>query len=238
MNNSSEFYDQFIAYQVQSGINDRILGLYKRLKKYGLSSSSSILEIGCGIGSLTYLLSRKVKKGTVEATDISPKSITFAKQHLTSSQVQLTAGNILQYKPTNQSFEFILLFDVLEHIPITDHEQLFANIFCWMLDDSLLLINIPNPEYLVYTEKHHPEDLQEVDQPITMEHLTTVLAKNSLTIEYMETYGVWVKNEYQFLVVRKKTDFKEERLENSRIFLEKTIVWFERKCRSLSYRYP
>ena len=76
----SEFYDNFITYQIKTGINDRIFGLYKRVCSLSISNNDRILEIGCGIGSLTYLLSQKVKKGKIEAIDISPKSIEFAKK--------------------------------------------------------------------------------------------------------------------------------------------------------------
>ena len=70
-----EFYDNFIAYQIESGNNDRIYSCYKRMKKHGIHNNSSVLEIGCGIGVLTYLLSRKIKNGTIESMDLSEKSI-------------------------------------------------------------------------------------------------------------------------------------------------------------------
>ena len=79
---SAEFYDDFIGYQIKSGINDRIYQLYKRLCKSGITTNSNILEIGCGIGIMTYLISRKVRQGRIEALDISSKSIAFARTKL------------------------------------------------------------------------------------------------------------------------------------------------------------
>lgn len=64
-----EFYDAYVSRQQESGINDRIYGLYKRLIKSGLNKNSNVLELGCGIGAMTYLLSRMVKTGIVEAVD-------------------------------------------------------------------------------------------------------------------------------------------------------------------------
>ncbi|MEJ0080478.1 MAG: class I SAM-dependent methyltransferase [Puia sp.] len=78
---SAEFYDDFIGYQVKSGINDRIYLLYKRLCKSGINTNSNILEIGCGVGMMTYLISRKVRNGRIEATDISTQSIAYAKSN-------------------------------------------------------------------------------------------------------------------------------------------------------------
>ncbi len=160
---SAKFYDHFIKNQVESSINDRIAGLYRRLCKMGLHTNSTVLEIGCGIGTLTYLLTRKVKTGRVEATDISPQSIEYAKKNLVRPNLSLFAGDILQLEPTAKSFDFILLFDVIEHIPIEDHAALFAKINGWMHDDSSLLINIPNPASILFDEKNNPATLQEID---------------------------------------------------------------------------
>jgi len=77
---SPEFYDNFISYQIESGVNDRIYDCYKRMKKQGINNNSSVLEIGCGIGVLTYLLSRKIKKGVIEAIDLIEKSVDYAKK--------------------------------------------------------------------------------------------------------------------------------------------------------------
>ena len=235
---SAEFYDHFIKNQVESGINDRIAGLYRRLCKMGLQTNSTVLEIGCGIGTLTYLLTRKVKTGRIEATDISPQSIDYVKKNLVRPNLSLFAGDILQLEPTAKSFDFVLLFDVIEHIPVEDHAALFAKINHWMHDDSALLINIPNPAYILFDEKNNPAALQEIDQPVYPEHLATVFAKAGLDILQFETYSIWVKNDYQFMVVKKRKDFEEIVLSKERNGFQKGIVWLGRKWRKLIYRYP
>jgi len=52
----AEFYDQYSSQQGKIGVNIRHRSILKRLVKLGLSKNSSILEIGCGIGTLTSLL--------------------------------------------------------------------------------------------------------------------------------------------------------------------------------------
>lgn len=236
--NSAAFYDNYIARQVESGINDRIHGLYKRLCQAGLQSDSKVLEIGCGIGTLTYLLLRKVTSGRIEAMDISPKSIEYAKQHLRSPLLSLSAGDILRFEPTLQAFDHITLFDVLEHIPLEQHPQLFQRIGQWMNEDSLLFINIPNPAYIVYDQQHNPAALQETDQPVYIAPLSTALAAASLDIVSMETYSVWVKEDYQFILVRKRRPFEEKLLSDQRNVLQKGMVWLGRKWRKLCNPYP
>jgi cyclopropane fatty-acyl-phospholipid synthase-like methyltransferase len=204
----------------------------------GLHTNSSVLEIGCGIGTLTYLLTRKVKAGRIEATDLSPKSIEYVKKHLAPPNLFLYAGDILQLEPQQKPFDFVLLFDVIEHIPVEKHSALFAKVSGWMKDVSYLLINIPNPGYILYDQKNNPSALQEVDQPIYSDHLATTLSKAGLDIVQFETYSVWAKNDYQFIVVKKRTEFAEEILSSERNFFQKIIVRVKREIRKFIYRYP
>jgi trans-aconitate 2-methyltransferase len=234
----TEFYDNFISYQINSGINDRIYKLYKRLCKIGISTETNILEIGCGIGSLTYLISRKIKKGRIEAMDISQKSIEYAKTNLIRSNVYFSSSNVLEFEPSSTNFDKILLFDILEHIPEENHGILFEKISKWMNDNSLLLINLPNPNSIIFDQKIKPEVLQEIDQPIFIDKLAKVLANVSLDIEYLDTYSVWVKNDYQFYVIKKRIEYVESKLSSERNMLDKIIIRSGRILRKLIYRYP
>jgi len=76
------FYDQYVAEQANTGINDRIYGVYERMKALGFSNQSSVLELGCGIGMMTSLLKRTVNQGKIHAIDISEASITMEKRNL------------------------------------------------------------------------------------------------------------------------------------------------------------
>ena len=235
---SAEFYDNFIESQIKTGINDRIYGLYRRMCKIGLHTNSTVLEIGCGIGTLTYLLTRKIKKGRIEATDISPKSIEFIKKYLSAPNLFPYAGNILNLKPQFKAFDYILLFDVIEHIPIEDHARLFAKVSQWMYDDSCLLINIPNPAYILFDQKNNPSVLQETDQAVFINQLAVVLEKVNLDIIELDTYSVWVKNDYQFIIVKKRKDFEEQLLSDKRTIFQKAAIFLRRQGRRIKYRYP
>ena len=235
---SSKYYDNFLSYQIESGINDRIYHLYQRVKKLGLRSGSSVLEIGCGIGSLTSLLSKKIKHGNYEAMDASQKSIDFAEKHLRNSKLALTACDVLEYTPIHQPFDFILMFDVMEHIPKENYELLFSKISGWMNDQSILVINIPNPEYILYDQRNQPDVLQEIDQPVYIDRLLTVGKNTLLDLSYFETYSIWVKNDYQFLILKKHSAFKEVKMAETKTVLEKTLNRLKREWKNHRYTYP
>ena len=46
-----EYYDDYVAEQVKSGVNDRIYHLYRKLIQFGLKNNSNVLELGSGIGA-------------------------------------------------------------------------------------------------------------------------------------------------------------------------------------------
>jgi len=233
-----EFYDNFISYQIESGINDRIYSCYKRMKKHGIHNNSSVLEIGCGIGVLTYLLSRKIKNGIIESVDLSEKSIDYASKHITQKNISFSASNIFDFTPKNARFDFVTLFDVIEHVPLERHSELFLKISGWMHEKSILLINLPNPEYILFDQKNQPEVLQEMDQAVFLSDLSSAFQSAGLEIFSFDTYGIWSKEDYQFFVVRKKTEFKELILSEQRTVLQKGIIKLKRTVRLLFYSYP
>ena len=216
-----EFYNDFKISQQNTGINERLWFLYKRLQKLGLNANSNVLELGCGIGAMTYLISKTVTKGTIESVDISNESIEFAKKHHHKSNVSHYAADVVEYKPKISNIDFITLLDVIEHIPIERHPELFKNISSYLNDRTLLVINIPNPDYIEYDREHNPDVLQIIDQPIHHDLLYKTLLELGLDMHYFEKYSIWVKDEYIFYVIKKKQPFTEEKLTGKRSFNEK-----------------
>ena len=78
--NVSEFYDQYSKQQLNTGVHIRHYTILTRLKKAGLKPNHRVLEVGCGIGTLTGLLGSYLKDGKLTAVDISPESIEIAKK--------------------------------------------------------------------------------------------------------------------------------------------------------------
>ena len=72
----------------------------------------------------------------------------------------------------------LLLFDVIEHVPLERHQELFAKIMD-DVDKSTLLINLPNPEYILFDQKNQPEVLQEMDQAIFLNDLSETFIKQT-----------------------------------------------------------
>lgn len=231
------YYDNFIAEQLESGINDRIYHLYKWLLRLGLKSNSHVLELGSGIGTMTFLLSKYVKEGKIEAVDLSPKSIEFSRQRIKSPNISFAAADIVSYQPAVQNIDFITLFDIIEHVPIDKHNDLFHNIASNSNEQTKILINIPNPACIEYDQQNNPEALQIIDQPVPLSLILKNLETNGLNLIYFETYSIWLENDYQFFVIEKKKPFKEVKLSSKRNFFHKAVKKLERTYIKLRYNY-
>lgn len=232
----AQFYDDFSAKQVKTGANERIISLYKRMLKLGLKKDSNVLELGCGVGIFTKLLGKKIKTGKIEAVDISKKSIDFARTFLKNTeQVQFEVSDIVNYKPKNEVFDFITLLDVIEHIPIEQHEELFENLAKLSSEKTQILINIPNPDYLNFTREHSPALLQIIDQEIPLLPLLMIFQKNNLELVYFEKYGIWEQEDYHFMIVRKKRKFNLIHRSDLRSIFEKVVHKISMKIDAFKY---
>ena len=160
-NEISDFYDEYVQRQIKTGANERLISLYKRLLNGGLNADSRVLELGCGVGIFTKLLAKKVKNGIIEAVDLSEKSVAVAKNELKDrNNIHFDVADVVKYQPKNSDFDMITLMDVIEHIPLDHHAELFTNLAEIATEKTNILINIPNPQYIAYVRINHPESLQ------------------------------------------------------------------------------
>ena len=209
----------------------------KKLLKIGLKPNSNVLELGSGVGVITFLLSKYIKSGKIEAVDISPKSIDFGKSKIKTSNVTFFASDIVTHKPSLKNIDFIVLFDILEHIPIEQHNQLFRNLATIANTETKILVNIPSPESVEYSRIHTPETLQIIDQPIYLSHMVKMMDSNNLTLLGFESYNIWTKNDYHFYIIEQKKEYTDKNLSSNRNFLQKVYKKLERKYVRLKYKY-
>ena len=206
------FYDNFSEKQLATGINKRHISIYNWCIKFGLQRNSKILEIGCGIGTFTELIAKYCISGSIHAYDISKKNIEIATKRLLSYPNVTPKKGDATVKKFKSKFDFIILPDVLEHIPLEKHKKLFKSLEESLSDKGLIIIHIPNPGYLQWCHKNTPETLQVVDQPLFTNLLTESIYTNKLYIHYLKTYSIWIDNcDYQIIVLKKeiKKDYKD-----------------------------
>ncbi|WP_209330213.1 class I SAM-dependent methyltransferase [Lunatimonas salinarum] len=202
----AKFYDEFADLQLKIGVNSRHVSILKKVMDAGLKPWHHVLEVGCGIGTVSHLLAKKVPKGNVLAVDISPESIRQA-THLWAKypNLRFETSDMKDFDKKEQTFDAVVFPDVLEHIPVEDHFALFETIKRHSHPDTIVFIHIPAPRFLEWMIENEAEKLQVIDQPLDTATLVENLSANGFYLDKMETYSVFYnEKDYQYFVFKKQ----------------------------------
>jgi SAM-dependent methyltransferase len=117
-----------------------------RLLAEKLRSPCRILDIGCGAGlPVTAALSRI---GTVVGVDISSVQLELARENVPSAQ--LIHGDIMAQDFAAASFDAVVAFYALSHLPRAEHAELIARVARWTMPGGYLLATVPRSDDPVY----------------------------------------------------------------------------------------
>ena len=207
----SEWYDGFTDHQQALGVNLRHRTILRNARRAGLRNGMRVLEIGCGIGTVTSLLAKANTSGEILAVDISPKSVAIARANLKHRpNARFLVSDMVGFT-SDAPFDFVVLPDVIEHIPVEQHPALFATIARHLAPSGRVLINVPCPHVLEYLHAHDPSVLQVIDQPIHANGLLRDVYAAGLVLDSFTTYGLQFDHaEYHSIVLRPA--YKLERL--------------------------
>jgi len=194
------WYNGFSGRQVSTGVNLRHFRLMNELIAGGLNRTNSVLEAGCGVGTLTSLLHSYIRRGKIVSIDISDKSVAIAAGRFPKSKrVEFIATDILNFQYP-EKFDFIILADVLEHIPVDQHKALFGVLAAHMHADSQIFINIPHPQALDYIRETKPEQLQIIDQSLSADKLMEDIYDNGLSLVSYRSYSLF-NREHDYVLI-------------------------------------
>ena len=199
-----ESEDFYVDRQRAVGVNARHRAILSWLERFGMRRGHRVLEIGCGIGTVSGLIGEALgPEGSLTAIDLSSESIKTARARLAElDNVEFRAGSVLEIELSG-SFDVVVLPDVIEHIPLEHHRLLFSRVASWLAPRGFALLHYPNPWYLQWCHENKPELLQLVDQPIHADTLTANLYPNGLYLNHLETSSIWiVEGDYQIAVLR------------------------------------
>ncbi len=207
------FYDNF-------NLNRK--GVYRNLRHYkiinllfnvGLNRKSHVLEIGCGSGPISIIVANYLKKGYFLGMDISPASIKNLNELFKNKiNVDFVSKDVNEFY-TDKKFDIILMADVLEHIPIEIHEQTIKKISENCKEGGILIINIPNAEFINWQKENEPNILQIIDQPLSSSHVCGITNKFNFVLQNAEKHKLFHETEdYEIFIFKKQTvlpDFKK-----------------------------
>lgn len=158
----------------------------------------SILEIGCGIGEMSWKMSLFWPNAHVLGWDISTKSVDIAKKLFRNSNLEyIYTDKIENLIPLNgRKYDLIVLVDVYEHIPPV--QKLIFNNFIknHLSDNGYLFFSCPTPRHLDWLKLHDPKEIQPVDESIYIHNLTELAENIGRSLFYYKEISVWHHGDY------------------------------------------
>ncbi|MGV0027142.1 class I SAM-dependent methyltransferase [Phormidesmis priestleyi] len=130
----------------------------------------SVVELGCGTGKNTLLLSQIAEK--VYAIDFSASMIAKAKQKVTSANVTFTTGDITKpWTCESESVDLIVCNLVLEHLE--DLSFIFSEVFRVLAQGEYFFISELHP-FRQYrgTQANFQRDQEMIEIPAFVRHLS------------------------------------------------------------------
>lgn len=217
-----EYYDTFKEHQKKLGINIRHRTILKNLKNAGLKSNSNVLEIGCGIGTVSHLILKQIPEGSFVGLDISSESIKMAQQFNAFHKKAEFMVNDMSNFTHKTKFDFVVFPDVLEHIPVEQHANIFKTISELTTPNATVIINIPEPNYLDWIRKNEPNRLQIIDQSLSMQDLLNNCYPYGFKVYSIIPYALhYDVNDYLAIVLKKDMTVKQIQLKGT---LERAIA--------------
>ncbi|MFX0139059.1 MAG: class I SAM-dependent methyltransferase [Candidatus Hodarchaeota archaeon] len=117
-----------------------------------------VLDNGCGTGYGTYFLAKNNVKEII-GIDISKKSIEYAQEKYNANNLKFKQMNSLSLDLTDDYFDAVISFDVIEHIDEKHQKKYLSEIIKVIHDDGFLIIGNPNAELSREKNPHHKKEL-------------------------------------------------------------------------------
>lgn len=217
-----KWYNKYSSRQQKIGLNLRHYTIINKCIDFGLSKNSTVLEIGCGVGTLTELLASFLTSGKLVAADISNESIEIAKNKLARFKNVSFEINDMQDFKSDQKFDFVILPDVMEHIPVDLHSGIFKTLNQVSHDKSLILINSPHPRNLDFMREFYPQKLQIIDQSLNASELISKAYNHGFELVLYDSYGLYInEHDYTFIAFRKALPVSSTNISKNKIIIKK-----------------
>ena len=121
----------------------RSLVFKKMIHKLPTNNFTSVLDLGCGYGEYTYMLSEAIEHANFIALDIDRERIESVKEVIDTRNYKNVTAHLGKIESLeNKKFDLIYSVDVFEHIKA--EEMPFKEAYNCLNDGGFLIVKIPN----------------------------------------------------------------------------------------------
>jgi 2-polyprenyl-3-methyl-5-hydroxy-6-metoxy-1,4-benzoquinol methylase len=109
-----------------------------------MERKGAVLDIGCGAGQNTAMLSRYSR--TAIGIDSDPKAAAFARKHNTVTGASFIAGEFPAPTGPDGWYDYVFAVETLEHVPYEAQERFIKSALALLTTDGLMFITTPRED--------------------------------------------------------------------------------------------
>lgn len=144
-------------------LNEGAAFYYEHIARYFLACQytnyKTILDAGCGTGYGSYLIGKYGQGKQIQAVDLSPQTIAFAKENYGKSNIDFHIDNILRLKTIkDKTIDLAISFEVIEHI--AKQNTFLSQIKRVLKNNGIFIVSTPNVLTYPKGNKYHLKELK------------------------------------------------------------------------------
>jgi 2-polyprenyl-3-methyl-5-hydroxy-6-metoxy-1,4-benzoquinol methylase len=126
----------------ETSIKKRLSGRHKACLSMLDCKNKKILDIGCGFGWFEQSKAKEAKE--IIGIDLNKKDLEIANKECNLKNVRFKKGSVLNLKNLKENyFDFVVMFDVIEHIPLKTEQKALIQIKRVLKKKGILIISTP-----------------------------------------------------------------------------------------------
>lgn len=225
------YYDAQVVGKLRGFVegNDRVERAWDTIVEWAGEYPERILEVGCGIGDISWRMSRRWSQSQVVGLDVSPRSLEIARSLFGGDRLSFCEGPLVSGRLDGR-FDLIVLMDVYEHIRVQDRFDLHKAIKELKSERARIVLAFPTPRHLAWLRIHQPDRIQPVDEDITVETMSKLAEETDTEVLCYKEVGVWHEGDYAHAVLGRQLGWKDVQkpVESSPGVVDKLAALFRR----------
>ncbi len=163
-----------------------------------LPENGEILDLGCGTGEPfdRYMVDEGF---SVKGVDLVEKHIYAAREHV--PEAEFVQGDFFDVNPEKESFDAVVSFYAIFHLPRERHQELFEHMHELLNDDGAILVTVGGEEMDNYTEEDW-SDSEMVWSSYSQEKSLEIIEDSGFNV--IETYEEESDEEHHLWVLAEK----------------------------------
>jgi SAM-dependent methyltransferase len=202
------FYDAHVARRLESFVegNARVERAWRTVVDWAPPSPRRVLEVGCGIGDVSWRMARLWPGAHVTGLDLSRKSVEMARRLFALPNLTFLEGTLLTAALIGD-FDLILLMDVYEHIARDERAGVHTALGALASERARLILSFPTPRHQRWLRAEHPDELQPVDEDIYPETAAALAEAVGASLALYREVDVWHEADYAHAVLVRRSGY-------------------------------